>query len=98
MYPKGIVGWAIRGSQLFFAIIVLALAGALVANQPSGGAPSQINYAIFVGVFSILAVVAEAQKYGIGFDVVDDLTGSRLGRDALMTFSSQGNSTSSTCR
>jgi len=39
-----------------------------------------------VGVFSILAVVAEAQKYGIGFDVVDDLTGSRLGRAKSATF------------
>ena len=75
MYPKGIVGWAIRGSQLFFAIIVLALAGALVANQPSGGAPSQINYAIFVGVFSILtwfytAGATHVSSDGIGAPVV----------------------------
>ncbi|VVD62847.1 3-hydroxyacyl-CoA dehydrogenase [Pandoraea communis] len=39
-----------------------------------------------VGVFSILAVFAEAQKYGIPFDVVDDLTGSKLGRAKSATF------------
>jgi 3-hydroxyacyl-CoA dehydrogenase len=39
-----------------------------------------------VGVFSILAVMAEAQKYGLSFDVVDDLTGSKLGRAKSATF------------
>ena len=39
-----------------------------------------------VGVFSILAVMAEAQKYGLGFDLVDDLTGSKLGRAKSATF------------
>ncbi|MGR9580225.1 3-hydroxyacyl-CoA dehydrogenase/enoyl-CoA hydratase family protein [Pandoraea sputorum] len=39
-----------------------------------------------VGVFSILAVFAEAQKFGIPFDVVDDLTGSKLGRAKSATF------------
>ncbi|GAB3625192.1 3-hydroxyacyl-CoA dehydrogenase [Pandoraea terrae] len=39
-----------------------------------------------VGIFSILAVFAEAQKYGIPFDVVDDLTGSKLGRAKSATF------------
>ena len=54
MHPAGFPGWIVRGIQFLFVVIVLALAGALVANQPSGGAPSQINYAIFVGVFSLL--------------------------------------------
>ncbi|MGY8523634.1 3-hydroxyacyl-CoA dehydrogenase/enoyl-CoA hydratase family protein [Paracidovorax citrulli] len=39
-----------------------------------------------VGIFSILAVFAEAQKYGIPFDVVDDLTGAKLGRAKSATF------------
>ncbi|TDR32557.1 3-hydroxyacyl-CoA dehydrogenase/enoyl-CoA hydratase family protein [Hydromonas duriensis] len=39
-----------------------------------------------VGVFSILAVMAEAQKYGLPFDVVDDLTGTKLGRAKSATF------------
>ncbi|WP_420995895.1 3-hydroxyacyl-CoA dehydrogenase/enoyl-CoA hydratase family protein [Cupriavidus sp. 30B13] len=39
-----------------------------------------------VGIFSILAVFAEAEKYGIPFDVVDDLTGARLGRAKSATF------------
>jgi 3-hydroxyacyl-CoA dehydrogenase len=39
-----------------------------------------------VGVFSILAVVAEAAKFGLRFDEVDDLTGSRLGRAKSATF------------
>ena len=39
-----------------------------------------------VGIFSILAVVAEAQKFGLRFDEVDDLTGSRLGRAKSATF------------
>ena len=33
-----------------------------------------------VGIFSILAVIAEAEKFGLRFDEVDDLTGARLGR------------------
>ena len=39
-----------------------------------------------VGVFSILAVFAEAQKYGLGFDAVDAITGSKLGRAKSATF------------
>ncbi|MGL4767436.1 MAG: 3-hydroxyacyl-CoA dehydrogenase/enoyl-CoA hydratase family protein [Formosimonas sp.] len=39
-----------------------------------------------VGVFSILATMAEAQKYGLSFDVVDDLTGAKLGRAKSATF------------
>ena len=39
-----------------------------------------------VGVFSILAVIAEAQKFGLRFDEVDDLTGARLGRAKSATF------------
>ncbi len=39
-----------------------------------------------VGVFSILAVVTEAEKFGLRFDEVDDLTGSRLGRAKSATF------------
>ncbi|MGI4857236.1 MAG: 3-hydroxyacyl-CoA dehydrogenase/enoyl-CoA hydratase family protein [Janthinobacterium lividum] len=39
-----------------------------------------------VGVFSILATITRAAQYGLGFDVVDDLTGSRLGRAKSATF------------
>ncbi|HEY1609334.1 MAG TPA: 3-hydroxyacyl-CoA dehydrogenase/enoyl-CoA hydratase family protein, partial [Paraburkholderia sp.] len=39
-----------------------------------------------VGVFSMLAVIAEANKFGLRFDEVDDLTGSRLGRAKSATF------------
>jgi len=39
-----------------------------------------------VGVFSILAVLAEAQKFKLGFDEVDALTGSKLGRAKSATF------------
>ncbi|KMQ79903.1 Enoyl-CoA hydratase [Candidatus Burkholderia pumila] len=39
-----------------------------------------------VGVFLILAVIAEAEKYGLRFDEVDDLTGARLGRAKSATF------------
>src|SRR5579872_6092048 len=39
-----------------------------------------------VGVFSMLATIANAAKYGIRFDVVDDLTGPRLGRPKSATF------------
>ncbi|HTQ03243.1 MAG TPA: 3-hydroxyacyl-CoA dehydrogenase/enoyl-CoA hydratase family protein [Polyangiaceae bacterium] len=33
-----------------------------------------------VGTFGILATLAEAERYGLGVDVVDDLVGTRLGR------------------
>jgi len=39
-----------------------------------------------VGVFGMLATIAEAQKHGIPFDIVDDLTGSKLGRAKSATF------------
>jgi 3-hydroxyacyl-CoA dehydrogenase len=39
-----------------------------------------------VGIFSILAVMTEAAKYGLHFDEVDDLTGARLGRAKSATF------------
>jgi 3-hydroxyacyl-CoA dehydrogenase len=38
------------------------------------------------GVFSILATIANAAKFGLGFDVVDDLTGTRIGRAKSATF------------
>jgi 3-hydroxyacyl-CoA dehydrogenase len=39
-----------------------------------------------IGVFSLLSVIHNAQKYNIRFDVVDDLTGTRLGRPKSATF------------
>ena len=39
-----------------------------------------------VGVFSILAVFSEAKKFNLGFDTVDALTGSKLGRAKSATF------------
>jgi 3-hydroxyacyl-CoA dehydrogenase len=39
-----------------------------------------------VGVFSMLATIANAARFGIRFDVVDDLTGPRLGRPKSATF------------
>ena len=39
-----------------------------------------------VGVFGMLATIHEAAKYGLAYDVVDDLTGTRLGRAKSATF------------
>jgi 3-hydroxyacyl-CoA dehydrogenase len=39
-----------------------------------------------VGVFGMLATIKEAEKFGLPFDVVDDLTGTRLGRAKSATF------------
>jgi 3-hydroxyacyl-CoA dehydrogenase len=39
-----------------------------------------------VGTFGILATIAEAEKLGLPIDVVDDLTGSKLGRAKSATF------------
>ena len=39
-----------------------------------------------VGVFSMLATIANARRYGIRFDIADDLTGLRLGRAKSATF------------
>jgi len=39
-----------------------------------------------VGIFGMLATIHEAAKYGIPYDVVDDLTGSKLGRAKSATF------------
>ncbi|WP_075256063.1 3-hydroxyacyl-CoA dehydrogenase/enoyl-CoA hydratase family protein [Herbaspirillum camelliae] len=39
-----------------------------------------------VGVFGILATIIEAEKYGLSVDVVDDLTGAKLGRAKSGTF------------
>ena len=39
-----------------------------------------------IGVFGMLAVFKEAEKYALPFDVIDDLTGTRLGRPKSATF------------
>lgn len=39
-----------------------------------------------VGIFSILATVHEAEKFGLSYDLVDDLTGKKLGRAKSATF------------
>jgi 3-hydroxyacyl-CoA dehydrogenase len=39
-----------------------------------------------VGVFGMLATMIEARAHGLAYDVVDDLTGSRLGRAKSATF------------
>jgi 3-hydroxyacyl-CoA dehydrogenase len=39
-----------------------------------------------VGVFGILATIAEAERFGLTVDVVDDLTGAKLGRAKSGTF------------
>ncbi|CAM3364467.1 3-hydroxyacyl-CoA dehydrogenase [Bordetella sputigena] len=39
-----------------------------------------------IGVFGILAAMIEAERYGLGYDIVDELTGTRLGRAKSGTF------------
>jgi len=39
-----------------------------------------------IGVFGILAAIAEADRAGLSYDLVDDLTGTRLGRAKSGTF------------
>ncbi|GAC1409569.1 MAG: 3-hydroxyacyl-CoA dehydrogenase/enoyl-CoA hydratase family protein [Burkholderiaceae bacterium] len=39
-----------------------------------------------VGIFGMLATIHEAQKFGLSVDIVDDLTGARLGRAKSGTF------------
>jgi 3-hydroxyacyl-CoA dehydrogenase len=39
-----------------------------------------------VGIFNILATMVEAEKYGLSYDIVDDLTGAKLGRAKSGTF------------
>jgi 3-hydroxyacyl-CoA dehydrogenase len=39
-----------------------------------------------VGVFGMLATIHEAEKFGLSYDVVDDLTGAKLGRAKSGTF------------
>lgn len=39
-----------------------------------------------VGVFGMLATIHEAKKFGLSYDVVDDLTGAKLGRAKSGTF------------
>jgi 3-hydroxyacyl-CoA dehydrogenase len=39
-----------------------------------------------VGIFGILAIIHEAEKFGLSCDVVDDLTGAKLGRAKSGTF------------
>ncbi len=39
-----------------------------------------------IGIFGMLSTMIEAEKFGLSFDVVDDLTGKKLGRAASGTF------------
>ncbi|KAK6530793.1 hypothetical protein TWF281_007630 [Arthrobotrys megalospora] len=50
-----ITSLAIRGSQFLLTVITLALSGALVAQQAIGGSPSQVNFALFTSIWSLLS-------------------------------------------
>ena len=39
-----------------------------------------------VGIFSVLATMAHTEKFGLGFDVVDALTGPAIGRAKSATY------------
>ncbi len=39
-----------------------------------------------VGIFGMLAIIREAEAFGLSYDLVDDLTGTRLGRAKSATF------------
>jgi 3-hydroxyacyl-CoA dehydrogenase len=39
-----------------------------------------------IGIFGMLATIAEASKFGLAYDVVDDLTGAKMGRAKSGTF------------
>ena len=40
--------------QIFFAVIILGLSGHLVATQVFGGAPSQTNFTVFLGIWGLV--------------------------------------------
>lgn len=42
--------------QFVFSVIVLALSSALVAQKEYGGSNSQVNFAVFLGIFSLLTI------------------------------------------
>lgn len=75
MHPSGPTGWIVRGLQFIFAVLVLSLSASLVANQPSGGSPSQVNYSVFVGVISLLtwlytAAASQFSPDGLGAPMI----------------------------
>ncbi|CAF9942450.1 hypothetical protein IMSHALPRED_003687 [Imshaugia aleurites] len=45
---------ALRGLEIFFAILILGLSGHLVASQVYGGAPSSTNYNVFLGIWLLV--------------------------------------------
>ncbi|KAF3927455.1 hypothetical protein ABW21_db0208394 [Orbilia brochopaga] len=47
---------AVRGVQFLLTVMTLALSGALVAQQTIGGSPSQVNFALFASIFSMLTL------------------------------------------
>ena len=55
MHPRGISDYVLRSLELFFGVIVLSMAVALVTNQFNRGSPSEINYSVFISVFSLLS-------------------------------------------
>ena len=79
-------------------LIPTASTGAQVLDQLEGFLTSTLGKGVVrakdtpnfianrVGVFGMLATIHEAQKYGLAYDVVDDLTGTRLGRAKSATF------------
>ncbi|MCJ1341710.1 hypothetical protein MMC09_007007 [Bachmanniomyces sp. S44760] len=44
----------LRSVQIFFAVIILGLSGHLVATQVFGGAPSQTNFTVFLGIWGLV--------------------------------------------
>ncbi|KAB8737514.1 hypothetical protein FH972_026473 [Carpinus fangiana] len=55
MGVTNIVNLAMRGLQFFWALLVLALTGNMIAEARSGN-PSTVNYAIFCAVFALLSL------------------------------------------
>jgi len=76
----------LRGFQAFFVVVVLALSGALVGQQDIGGSPSEVNFALFTGIFALVSLfyfffAAFSEGHGVILLALDGL-------NLLFTFAS----------
>jgi hypothetical protein len=98
MIPKTI-SYIIRGIQTLFAVVIIALTGNMISNSgwniieplndtssqdlPSGGNPAEVNYAMFLGAWTLISMglfipltlkPRREERYLIGLTVLDGLT------------------------
>ncbi|HPE37640.1 MAG TPA: YeeE/YedE thiosulfate transporter family protein, partial [Spirochaetales bacterium] len=91
LHDLGLVKLSVKATVLGPNIVgglLFGLGWGLLGYCPgtSAGALGEGRLDALWGIAGMLATIAEAQKFGLSYDVVDDLTGKKMGRASSGTF------------